>query len=139
MELSITQEDYLRAMYKLKTSEGKIRVVDIAEQLGLSKSTVSERLQELARQKFVLYSAYTKLDLSKKGYEVGEMLTYRHRIIECFLHKVLKISKERVHEEAHRLEHAFSDEAIEKLADLVGNPEKDPHGTVIPKIKRYDA
>lgn len=131
--LSITKEDYLRAMYKLKhAKEGKIRVVDIAEELKLSKSTVTERLQELAKQKFVEYAPYTKLNFSKKGYNIARKLTYKHRIIEVFLYQMLKIPKSRIHEQAHLLEHAFSDEAIKKLALLLGNPSTDPHGTPIP-------
>lgn len=121
-------------MYKLKQQkEGKVRITDIAKELCVSKSTATERLQELAKCKLVEYAPYTILDFSKKGFEIAEKLTYKHRIIEVFLHQILKIPKDKIHEEAHRLEHAFSDESIKKLAILVGNPLLDPHGQPIPK------
>lgn len=132
--LSITKEDYLRAMYKLKMEKsGKIRITDLAKELQIGKSTATESLQKLAHQKLVIYAPYTLLDFSKKGFKIAEKLTYKHRIIEVFLHDILKISKDKIHEEAHRLEHAFSDESIEKIAHLVGNPTTDPHGQPIPQ------
>ena len=56
----------------------------------------------------------------------------RHRLIETFLLECLGYSWENVHEEAERLEHAVSDEFTERLADLLGHPAHDPHGSPIP-------
>ncbi len=60
-------------------------------------------------------------------------MTYKHRLIEVFLHQALKLPKELVHAEAERLEHAFSDEAIERLATFLNHPTHDPHGSLIKK------
>ncbi len=128
-----TKEDYIRAIYLFKEKSGKdIRAVELAADLGLAKSTISERLRELAAQKLIK-EQYSAIELTKKGHDLAKMLTYKHRIIEVFLHTILKMPKEKIHDEAHRLEHAFSDEAIKKLAKLVGNPKTDPHGEIIPK------
>ena len=59
-------------------------------------------------------------------------LVRRHRLIETFLLEHLGYSWEDVHEEAERLEHAVSDEFTERLAELLGHPERDPHGAPIP-------
>jgi DtxR family transcriptional regulator, Mn-dependent transcriptional regulator len=56
----------------------------------------------------------------------------RHRLIETFLLEHLGYGWEEVHEEAERLEHSVSDEFTERLADLLGYPERDPHGEPIP-------
>jgi DtxR family Mn-dependent transcriptional regulator len=56
----------------------------------------------------------------------------RHRILEIFLAKVLGYEWDQVHEEAERLEHAVSDHLIERLARLLDDPERDPHGSAIP-------
>jgi DtxR family Mn-dependent transcriptional regulator len=59
-------------------------------------------------------------------------LVRRHRLIETFLLEHLGYSWEDVHVEAERLEHAVSDEFTERLAELLGHPERDPHGAPIP-------
>lgn len=133
--ITSTKEDYLRAMYQIRsTHDGKIRVIDIATYLHLSKSTVSERLKELSKQKYIQYQRYSDIELTTIGLKVAQKLTYKHRIIEVFLFDYLNMPKQKIHEEAHRLEHAFSDEAIEKLNELVGNPKLDPHGKPILEI-----
>src|SRR5262249_56101509 len=56
-----------------------------------------------------------------------------HRLLELFLHDVLKYSWDEVHEEAERLEHFISERFEDRVAALLGNPEIDPHGHVIPQ------
>lgn len=136
--LSATKEDYVRAIYTLQESSDEAGVTQIADKLGLSKSTVSERLKDLAQDGFVIANPYSQVELTKKGVDAGKKLTYKHRLIEVFLHSVLKLPKDKVHEEAHRLEHACSDEVIQKLAKFLDYPENDPHGTAIPKIDKWN-
>ncbi|MCA9360705.1 metal-dependent transcriptional regulator, partial [Candidatus Kaiserbacteria bacterium] len=101
--LSATKEDYVRAIYTLQESSDEAGVTQIADKLGLSKSTVSERLKDLAQDGFVIANPYSQVELTKKGVDAGKKLTYKHRLIEVFLHSVLKVPKDKVHEEAHRL------------------------------------
>lgn len=136
--LSATKEDYVRAIYTLQESSEGATVTHIADKLGLSKSTVSERLKDLANDGFVIADPYAQVELTREGLDAGKKLTYKHRLIEVFLHSVLKVSKDKVHAEAHRLEHACSDEVIQKLAKFLNYPENDPHGTAIPKIDKWN-
>ena len=130
--LSATKEDYLRAVYLL-AQHPPVGVTEVAKRLNLSKSTVSERVRELVNDGLLIAEPYGSITLTPKGMNEGKKLTYKHRIIEVFLHNTLKLSKDKVHVEAERLEHAFSDEVIKKLANFLGNPLHDPHGSVIPK------
>lgn len=133
-KVSETKEDYLRAISLLEGGEkNPVNVTELAKHLGLAKSTVSERIRELQNNRLIKHTKYSKLEFTRKGRSIAEKLTYKHRIIEVFLHNVLKINKKKVHDEAHKLEHAFSDESIEKLSDFLGNPKKDPHGKPIKK------
>ena len=133
MRLTITKEDYLRALYLIEKKRGApARAVDLARELHLSRSTVSERLQELARQKLVLHGHYGDVALTSKGRHAAQNLTRKHRLIEVFLLRTLKVAAKDVHSEAHELEHAMSDAVIEKLAKFLGNPKVDPHGAPIP-------
>jgi DtxR family transcriptional regulator, Mn-dependent transcriptional regulator len=130
--LTSIKEDYLRSIYYLEQKHGRSpKASEIAKYLDLGKSTVSERLQDLSKQKFISYSRYGSIALEPTGREIAEALTTKHRIIEVFLHKILKRPVAELHEEAHKLEHAFSDESIQALKTLLGNPETDPHGKPI--------
>ena len=97
-QLSSTKEDYLRAIFILgQRNKGKIRETQIAKYLGLSKSTVSERLHELMAQKLITPSFYSSIRLTSQGYKTAKLLTYKHRLIEVFLNKILKLPKNKVH------------------------------------------
>lgn len=122
-------------MYLLQErGAGAAKLVDIARSLGLSRSTVSERLSGLARQGYVTHVKYEKPALTRRGETLARKLTRKHRIVEVFLHEVLKMPKGRVHAEAHKLEHALSDEVVERLGRFLGNPKVDAHGAPIPSL-----
>ena len=131
---SASREDYMRGMYHLMEEEGSIRSVDLADYLNITKPSVSEMLRELNREGLVQYKKYSRLKFTSKGQKIAKKLTFKHRIIESFLKGVLKIRSNDIHDEAHRLEHAFSDESISRLSRLLGNPKTDPHGKPIPRV-----
>jgi DtxR family transcriptional regulator, Mn-dependent transcriptional regulator len=137
MALTTTKEDYLRALFRLvEDGADEVRAVDLARQLKLSKSTVSERLQELAAQKLILSPKYGAVTFTKKGRSIAENLTRKHRLIEVFLTEILKMKGSEVHVEAHALEHALSDKVAARLEMLLGSPSTDPHGKHIPKKQK---
>ena len=127
------REDYLRGLYILEEEKGQIKSIDLAHYLNVSKPSVSEMVHELQKEGFVLHRRYSKLQFTQKGRKIAQKLTSKHRLIESFLRNMLKISPKNVHHEAHRLEHASSDESIFKMRELLGNPKKDPHGKPIPQ------
>ena len=126
------KEDYLRGIYILEEEKGHIKSIDLAHYLKVSKPSVSEMVKELNKEGLVSYKKYSKLKFTAKGRIIAQKLTSKHRLIESFLKNILKIDSKNIHEEAHRLEHAFSDESVQKLRKLLGNPKKDPHGKPIP-------
>lgn len=127
------KEDYLRGLYVLEEEKGTMALTDLAQYLHLAKPSVSEMLKELQREGFVSAPRYAKIQFTAKGKKMAQKLTAKHRLIEFFLERRLGINRKHVHEEAHRLEHAFSDESIAKLRTLLGNPLHDPHGKPIPQ------
>lgn len=131
--ISPTQEDYVRAIYLLSTSGDSPGIVAIANRLGLSKSTVSERVKELTKAGLTESTPYSAVRLTSKGRALGKKLTFKHRLIEVFLHETLQVPKDLIHTEAERLEHAFSDEVIERLNKFLKHPTHDPHGSPINK------
>ena len=134
VNISATKEDYVRAIYLLQqNSSAAAGVTDIAARLQLSKSTVSERVKDLVSDGLVDTAPYAGISLSETGIQIATELNYKHRLIEVFLHSVLQMPIESVHAEAEKLEHAFSDEAIKRLAVFLKHPTADPHGTKITK------
>ena len=130
--VTASKEDYLRGLYILQERNSKIKSVDLADYLDVSKPSVSEMMKELDKEGFVDYRRYSSIRFTPKGKNMAKKLTSKHRLIEIFLKDVLKLNNKNLHKEAHRLEHAFSDESIERLKKLLGNPKVDPHGKPIP-------
>lgn len=131
---SISREDYLRAIHHLMEENKEVRSVEVADYLNVSKPSVSEMLKNLDTDDLIQYKRYSKINLTKKGLNLAKNLTARHRIIEAFLKDMLKLNPGKIHDEAHKLEHAFSQESIGKMDKLLGNPKKDPHGKPIPRV-----
>jgi DtxR family transcriptional regulator, Mn-dependent transcriptional regulator len=137
-EMSATKEDYVRAIYILGQNDQDVGVMDIARRLKLSKSTVSERIKELIKEDLAASEPYSPVKLTKKGEMIGAKLTYKHRLVEVFLHRILKVPKNQVHLEAEKLEHALSDDVVKRLAKFLDYPTNDPHGSSLPKIKNWN-
>ena len=129
-----TREDYIRAIYCLVEQGIQVRIIDIARYLSLARSTVSERITTLVKARLIKTDRSGGIILTKQGFALAEQLTYKHRLIEVFLHDVLGVNGKNVHLEAHKLEHAFSDSVIQRLAKFLGNPDSDPHGKKIKKV-----
>lgn len=128
------KEDYLRAIYHLwEVDRKKVRSVDIAEHLDISKASVSQMLSKLAEARMISRRPYSGVSFTKRGRQAAESLTHKHRVIEVFLKDVLGFSDGRVHEEAHRLEHAFSEYGIARLNKFLKGPKACPGGKKIPK------
>ena len=129
---SASKEDYLRGIYHLMEDNKEVKSVELADYLNITKPSVSQMLQELNKEGMIDYKRYSRLKLTDKGRKIAEKVTFKHRIIETFLKSMLKINSTEIHEEAHRLEHAFSDKSINRLRKMLGNPKLDPHGKPIP-------
>ena len=129
---SASKEDYLRGIYHFMEDNKEVKSVELADYLNITKPSVSQMLQELDKEGLIDYKKYSRLKLTDKGRKIAEKVTFKHRIIETFLKSMLKINSTEIHEEAHRLEHAFSDKSINRLRKMLGNPKLDPHGKPIP-------
>jgi DtxR family Mn-dependent transcriptional regulator len=123
--------DYLKAIWELAGAEAA-STKNVADRLSISLASVSNMFVRLQEMGFVEYERYRGASLTGRGREEAMRLVRRHRLIETFLLKHLGYSWLEVHEEAERLEHAVSDTFTERLAELLGHPERDPHGDLIP-------
>ncbi|HYN81324.1 MAG TPA: metal-dependent transcriptional regulator [Gemmatimonadaceae bacterium] len=125
-------EDYLKAIYALGGGTGAVATNDIAQRLELAPASVSGMVRRLADQGLLSYEPYRGVKLTDKGRRAALRTLRRHRVIESYLSSALKYPWDRVHAEAERLEHAASDELVDRMAAAIGEPEVDPHGAPIP-------
>lgn len=125
-------EDYLKAIYQLSRDGEPVGTSAIAERLGVAAGSVTGMLKRLADQGLVEHTRYYGAGLTECGREHAVRTIRRHRILEIFLVDVLGYTWDRVHEEAERLEHVASEEMIDRMARVLGEPAEDPHGAPIP-------
>jgi DtxR family Mn-dependent transcriptional regulator len=126
------QEDYLKALYQLHGDHQPVPTRDLAQRLGISSPSVSEMVARLSAQGLVEHDRYRGQQLTRDGRKVALELVRHHRLLEMFLVQVLGYSLDEVHEEAERLEHVISERMEQRIFDLLGRPELDPHGHAIP-------
>ncbi len=126
-------EDYLKSIYKLQQLLETVTTSDIAKGMKVSMASTSNMVKRLAREGMVSHAPYKGVRLTPKGEKFILKLVRRHRLLELFLTQVLKMDWDKVDAEAERLEHVISDELEQRIDDLLGRPETDPHGDPIPK------
>ncbi len=131
-ERSRAVEDYLKAIRHLQQESSQVSTSSLAQQLERSPASVTNMIKSLAEQGLVEHEPYHGVRLSEAGEREALRIIRRHRVIEAYLIERLGYSWDRVHAEAERLEHAVSDELVERMADALGHPELDPHGSPIP-------
>lgn len=132
---NISKEDYLSTIYKLRDDSGEIKPNLIAESLDISNAAVTDMLRKLSTDGFVKYKKYKGIKLTAEGENYAKNMVRRHRIWETFLHQVLGMPWDKVHDEAEMLEHSSSDELINRIEEYMNYPESDPHGYPIPDRK----
>jgi DtxR family Mn-dependent transcriptional regulator len=125
-------EDYLKAIYHLSRAGEAASTSSLAERLGIAAGSVTGMLKRLAEQGLVEHTRYYGARLTETGEANALRTIRRHRVLELFLVQVLDYPWDRVHEEAERLEHAVTDELVDRMAHVLGEPDVDPHGAAIP-------
>jgi DtxR family Mn-dependent transcriptional regulator len=130
--LTAPVEDYLKAIYELESRMGTAATSDVADALAVAPASVTGMIRRLAAQGYLEHEPYRGAKLTDRGRRAALRTIRRHRILESYLTGVLNYPWDRVHDEAERLEHAASDELIERMAAALGHPTSDPHGAPIP-------
>ncbi len=129
------EEDYLKIIYKLNIEEKKdfVKTANIAEETGNANPTVNEMVKRLAAKKMIKFIRYKGVYLTDKGLFEAKRLVRNHRLWEVFLSEKLNFSWELVHDEAERLEHASSNELMDRIDNFLNEPDYCSHGNAIPK------
>lgn len=127
-------QNYLKVIFSICYPDirSMVKVSEISKKLDISPAAVTEMIKKLVSEGYVVNEPYKGVRLTKKGEKIGRNMVRHHRLWEAYLHQVLGLPWDKVHEEAERLEHACSDYLIDKIEEHLGFPQFDPHGNPIP-------
>lgn len=125
-------ENYLKNIYKIQTSGGKVSTTSLSEKLQISPASVSEMIKKLADEGSLTHTPYKGVELTESGKRTALKIVRKHRLWEMFLVEVLHFGWDEIDEEAEKFEHIMSDKMEEKIDEVLGSPSVDPHGDPIP-------
>jgi DtxR family Mn-dependent transcriptional regulator len=135
---SQTVENYLKTIHlaqAAQTDRALVPMGQLASALGVVPGTATTMVKALSESGLVHYEPYLGVRLTGAGEKLASLVLRRHRLIELFLVKVLGMSWAEVHDEAEQLEHAVSERLIDRIDEMLGRPEVDPHGDPIPNAQ----
>ena len=144
---SSTVENYLKAIYlgamSLTPPQRLVPMGHLSSALGVVPGTATTMVKALAESGLLEYEPYAGVALTPAGEKLAALVLRRHRLIELFLVRVMGYGWDEVHEEPEQLEHVVSERLIDRMDEMLGRPEVDPHGDPIPTadghIKRQEA
>lgn len=132
MNYSVSEEDYIKAIYHLQRDRQTVSTNALAGELKTKPASVTDMLKKLKTKKLLHYRPYQGFKLNPEGLKVALGIVRRHRLWEYFLAEKLKFGWNEVHDVAEELEHVGSSKLIDRLDEYLGFPRFDPHGDPIP-------
>jgi len=127
-QTSVSQEDYLKAIWEIVQEEQVPISARLAEDLGVTPPAVTAALKRMTRGGYLRLRRDGRIELSSKGKGIAQQLVLRHRLAEKLLTDVIGLEWSRAHEEAERLEHGISAEVAHLLLERFGRDSRCPHG-----------
>lgn len=128
-KLTQTEANYLKRIY-VNFFERNCRVtsVSLAEELGVKPPSVVDMMNKLERKGLITRIRWSEVKVTGKGLKVVKKLLYNHRILEFYFTKILGMDMDESCKEASKIDALVGDEVIVRLCDLLGRPDKCPHG-----------
>ena len=114
MQVNESSENYLETILILSKRNPVVRSVDIAEELGFKKSSVSVAMKNLREKNNITVTKEGYIYLTDSGREIAEMIYERHTLLTQYLIR-LGVSPEVAAEDACKLEHVISDESFQAI------------------------
>jgi DtxR family transcriptional regulator, Mn-dependent transcriptional regulator len=130
--LTRSKQDYLKALHTLSPEGQAVTTSQLAAQLGVSPPSVTNMVRRLTAARLVRHTRRAGTHLTPEGRRAALEMVRRHRILETFLVKVLRLDWAEVHADAEVLEHHISERVLEAIDRVCGRPLEDPHGHPIP-------
>ncbi|HWA05375.1 MAG TPA: iron chelate uptake ABC transporter family permease subunit [Ignavibacteria bacterium] len=126
-------EDVIKLSYRFKDEPGKTELVDkIANELGISNGRVESAIKTLIGKELMSRTNGT-YNLTDEGVKYALRLVRTHRLWETYITNKNVVDIEHIHPEAEKVEHVLTEDMVDELDEELGFPEKDPHGSEIPR------
>lgn len=118
MNKTESREDYLETILLLLEKKGSVRSIDIANELGYSKPSISRAMGILKDNEYIKIDSTGYISFTDKGRMLAESVYERHTVIKCFFIEILGVSEDIAEQDACKIEHILSDESFEKLKNF---------------------
>ncbi len=118
MRIKESAENYLEAILILKKEKGNVRSIDIANDLGVTKPSVSVAMKSFRAEGYITVDENGSIELTEKGMEIANKVYERHEIIAKAL-MAIGVSEETAYEDSCKIEHDISNETFEKLKSFL--------------------
>lgn len=115
MDLTPSQEDYLKTIYTEVTAKGYAKITSIAESLNVKKSSVNSALNILAEKKLVNYAPYAQITLTDEGLKLAKDIIDKYETMINFFSEILKLNHKEAVENSCKIEHVMSEHLFEKI------------------------
>ncbi|MBK6899452.1 MAG: metal-dependent transcriptional regulator [bacterium] len=132
MKHTESAENYLKTIWDLETGHGRATTSEIARRLAVAPASATGMVKRLSGLGLLDHTPYRGVTLTETGRRTALRVVRRHRLIESFLVRIMDVPRDRVHEEAERWEHVLSEDMEDRIDQLLGHPDRDPHGSPIP-------
>ena len=129
---SLTEENYLKAIFHLLDSENQVTVNELSKFLQIKMPSVNSMMKKFADKNWVIYETYKPIKVTELGRKEAAIVVRKHRLTEMFLVEKMGFGWENVHEIAEQLEHVHSEDFFDKMDEILNFPKVDPHGEPIP-------
>lgn len=130
---TLSEENYLKAIYRIGSEGNKVTASSIAESLGNNPASVVDMLKKITAKRLIRYDKKHGASLTEKGQKIALQVIRKHRLWEVFLHEKLGYSWDEVHDIAEQMEHIQHVDLDNRLDRFLGYPKYDPHGDPIPQ------
>lgn len=132
MKNTLTEENYLKALFHLYSNDKPISINELSKFLEVKMPSVNNMMKKFSEKKWVIYETYKPLKITEKGMKEAALVVRKHRLTEMFLVEKMNFGWENVHEIAEQLEHVHSTLFFDKMDEILNFPKFDPHGEPIP-------
>ncbi len=118
MEKNSSSEDYMKSILILQMKNEKVRSVDVAEQMGVTKPSVSSAMKKLRERKMIFFDKDGYIFFTDEGKALAEKIYSKHSLLSNWLVSV-GVKKDIADREACVMEHAISDETYQCLENYI--------------------
>lgn len=116
--LSSSLEDYLECVYNRINANGSVKAIEISKELNVSRASVTEALNKLAKKEYINYGRYEMISITDLGTQKAKEIINKHNIVQSFFEDILGIENQEATETACRIEHIITENVLNKLSEF---------------------